>query len=207
MEEELVMMKGTAVATARMILIALLLGVPAALGAQAPRPAGAQPEVFTGTASVKNAKGSMSGTLEVRLRRVTPDFDRTSVETGLKQGGYAGFLTAIRNAPDVGQVVLGGGQAYSIRYARERRDGGVRKLILVTDKPMFFMGGGRADVGAASRKGFEVAVLEIEVDAKGAGKGSMAAAARVRPDGDGGVLLDDYAEELITLSNITRKPL
>ena len=34
----------------------------------------------------------------------------------------------------------------------------------------------------------------------------MAAAARVRPDGDGGVLLDDYAEELIELTNITRKP-
>jgi len=27
----------------------------------------------------------------------------------------------------------------------------------------------------------------------------------VRPDGDGGVLLDDYNEQLITLTNITRK--
>ena len=34
----------------------------------------------------------------------------------------------------------------------------------------------------------------------------MAAAARVRPDGDGGVLLDDYAEEPIELTNVTRKP-
>ena len=193
--------------TAKMILIVLLLGVPAWLGAQATTPASAQPELFTGTATAKNAKGAVSGTLEVRLRRVTPEFDRKSVETGLKQNGYTGFLTAIRNAPEVGQIVLGGGQPYSIRYARERIDAGVRTLVLVTDKPMYFVGGGRADVSAATRKGFEVAVLEIEIDAKGAGKGSMAAAARVRPNGDGGVLLDDYADELIALSNITRKPL
>jgi len=34
----------------------------------------------------------------------------------------------------------------------------------------------------------------------------MAAAARVRPDGAGGVLLDDYAEQLIALTNVTRRP-
>jgi len=33
----------------------------------------------------------------------------------------------------------------------------------------------------------------------------MAAAARVRPDGDGGVLLDDYAEEPIAVTKLTRK--
>ena len=34
----------------------------------------------------------------------------------------------------------------------------------------------------------------------------MAAAARVRPDGDGGVLLDDYAEEPVAVINVTRRP-
>ena len=76
-------------------------------------------------------------------------------------------------------------------------------LVIVTDKPAYFIGGGRAE--SAPRKGFEVAVVEIQLDPKGAGTGSMAGAARVRPDGDGGVLLDDYAEVLITLANVTRK--
>jgi hypothetical protein len=71
---------------------------------------------------------------------------------------------------------------------RERIDAGVRTLILVTDKPIYFVGGGRADVSAATRKGF-VAVLEIEIDAKGAGKVDGGRRARVRPNGDGGVLL------------------
>ena len=156
-------------ATAKMILIVLLLGVPAWVGAQATPPA-SQPEVFTGTASAKNAKGAVSGVLEVRLRRVTPEFDRKAVETGLKLNGYGGFLTAIRNAPEVGQLVLGEGKPYSIRYARERVDAGVRTLILVTDKPVYFVGGGRADATRGDSQGFEVAVVQIEMDAKGAGK-------------------------------------
>ena len=62
---------------------------------------------------------------------------------------------------------------------------------------------GRED--AKPRAGYEVAVVQIQLDGKGQGKGTIAAAARVRPDGDGGVLLDDYAEKPIALTNITRK--
>ena len=35
------------------------------------------------------------------IQRYTPDFDRTAVETALKQGGYPGFVTALRKAPEV----------------------------------------------------------------------------------------------------------
>ena len=191
---------------AKTLTIVLLLGVPGWSGAQTSRPADGQPEIFTGTAQAKNAVGAISGNIEVRLRRVTPQFDKTAVETALKEGGYPRFVTAIRNAPEVGQLVLGGGAPFSIRYARERVDTTGRRLILVTDKPVFFVGGGRADENLAARKGFEVAVIEIRIDGKGVGTGSMAAAARVRPDGDGGVLLDDFAERLITITNIARKP-
>jgi hypothetical protein len=52
-----------------------------------------------------------------------------------------------------------------------------------------------------------VAVVEIRLDGTGQGRGTMAAAARVRPDGDGGVLLDDYAEQPITLTNVVRQPM
>ena len=186
-------------AIASALITVLLLSVPPWIGAQAAN----QPEVLTGTAQAKNASGAVSGTLEVRLRRVTPEFDKKAVETALKEGGYPRFLTALRNAPEVGQLVLAGGAPIPIRYARERVDAKGRHLIIVTDKPAYFIGGGRAE--SASRKGFEVSFVEIQLDPKGAGTGSMAGAARVRPDGDGGVLLDDYAEVLITLANVTRK--
>jgi hypothetical protein len=201
MEENALSHQGGAVRTATTLLTVLLLA-PALIGAQAARPA-TTPEVFTATAQAKNATAAVSGMLEVRVSRYTPDFDRKVVEEALRLGGYPRFVTAIRNAPDVGQLVLAGGQPYIIRYAREKVEAGGRTIVVVTDRPVLFLGSARAD--AKPRAGYEVAVVQIQVDGTGRGKGTMAAAARVRPDGDGGVLLDDYAEQPIELANVTRK--
>ena len=190
--------------TARIVMTVLLLGAPVWVAAQATSPATGAPETFSATAQAKNASGGVSGTLEVRVRRYTPDFDRKTVEEALRLGGYPRFVTALRNAPEVGQLVLGGGQPYVIRYAREKVESGGRTIVVVTDRPVFFLGSSRPD--AKPREGYEVAVLEIRLDDKGPGRGTMAAAARVRPDGDGGVRLDDYAETPIELTNVTRKP-
>lgn len=186
------------------ILTTLLVAVPAWIGAQTASPATGAPEIFSATAQAKNATGAMSGLLEIRLKRYTPDFDRKTVEAALREGGYPKFLTTLRNAPEVGQLVLGGGQPFAIRYAREKVDGGGRTILVVTDRPVFFISGGRPG-GTKSRAGYEIGVVEIQLDATGQGHGTMAAAARVRPDGDGGVLLYDYADDLITLTNLTRK--
>ena len=191
--------------TTTTLIIVLLVGAPLWGRAQSPNPATGAPEVFSATANAKNATGAISGALEVRVSRYTPDFDRKTVEEALRLGGYPRFVTALRNAPGVGQLVLGAGQPYTIRYAREKADAGGRTIVVVTDKPVFFVGSGRAD--AKPRAGFEVAVVQIQLDSKGVARGTMAAAARVRPDGDGGVLLDDYAEQPIALTNITRKTL
>lgn len=190
--------------TATILMTVLLSGAPVWVGAQAANSTTGAPEVFSGTATVKNATGAISGTLEVRVSRYTPDFDRTAVETALRLGGYPKFLPALRSAPEVGQIVLGGSPPYAIRYAREKVEAGGRTIVLVTDKPVFFLGAGRSD--AKPRAGYEVAVLRIQLDGAGQGGGTMAGAARVRPDGDGGVLLDDYADVPIELTNITRKP-
>ena len=189
--------------TATALIAVLLFGVPIWVGAQAA--SANAPEIFSATAQAKNDTSAVSGALEVRLNRYTPDFDRKTVEAALKNGGYPQFLLALRNAPQVGQLVLGGGEPFAIRYAREKVEASGRTIVVVTDKPVFFIGGGRG-AGTKSRAGYEVAVLQIQLDGTGQGHGTMAAAARVRPDGDGGVLLDDYAEEPIMLTKLTRKP-
>ena len=191
--------------SAKILIAVLLVGAPVWLVAQAPPTKTGAPEELSGTAQVKNATGAISGTLEVRVTRYTPDFDRKTMEEALRLGGYPRFVTALRNAPEVGQLVLGGSEPFAIRYARETVEAGGRTIVVVTDKPVFFIGGGHT-AGTRSRAGFEVAVLQIQLDGNGQGSGTMAAAARVRPDGDGGVLLEDYAEELIALTKLTRKP-
>lgn len=171
-------------------------------GAAAQAPAdGSAPETFSATAQVKTATGPVSGPIQIHVRRYTPDFDRTTVETALKSGGYPAFLIALRKAPEVGTVAAGN-QKVAIRWAREQKTAKGRTVVVVTEKPLFFVGRDSGDPKA--RAGYEVAVIELLVDDRGQGSGTMAAAARVKPDGEGGVRLDDFAEALITLEKVGR---
>jgi hypothetical protein len=180
----------------------LLLSILAAAAAQ-PAASATAPQTFTATANVKGETASLTATVEVSIKRYTPEFDRTQVEAGLKHGGYSGFVQALRKAPVVGHVTLAK-QDTPIRYARERTTDKGRTITVVTDKPVFFIGGGAA--APKSRAGFEVAVIRLELDAKGTGGGVLVAAARVKPGGEEGeVVVDDFADAPITLMNVQRK--
>ena len=48
-------------------------------------------------------------------------------------------------------------------------------------------------------------MIQLKVDGARDGAGTMAAAARVKPGGETGVQIDDYAETPITLVKVTRK--
>jgi hypothetical protein len=159
------------------------------------------PETFTANAQVQGAAGAAATTLRIQIDRYTPDFDRTSVEEALKTGGYPKFLTALRQAPVVGSVSMGD-QQFAIRYARQQATPKGRTISIVTEKPVYFVGGGSAD--AKPRAGYEVAVLQFNVDEVGLGSGKMAAAARVRPGGDTGVQIDDYGSEPIDLVTVSK---
>ena len=181
--------------------ITLALVVATTVAAGQTRNVGA-PEVFNVNAQVKGASGAAAATLQVHVDRYSPDADRTAVESALKQGGYAGFLNALRKAPQVGRVQVGERQ-FDIRWARQTNTpNGGRTIVVVTDKPMFFVGGGAAD--AKPRAGYDVGLIQMTVDGVGFGSGTMAAAARVRPGGEAGVQVDDYADEPIKLVTVSR---
>ena len=183
-------------------LIGLCVCAAVAVAAgQSPQPGA--PETFSTKAQAENSSGAaVSAPIQIHIERYTPDFDRKTVEEALRIGGYPGFLPALRKAPDVGYVELAG-QKYTIRWARLTTSETGRTIVVVTDRPVAFIGGGQA--AHTSRAGYEVALVRLDVDGKGSGTGTMAAAARVKPDGSGGVVLDDYAEVPITLTAVTRR--
>jgi hypothetical protein len=177
------------VRVSHLIPIALAVLAVSHGAAQSPRSGGA-PETFTANAQVKAAAGAIAATIVIDIRRYTPDFDRRAVEAALKGGGYPAFLTALRKAPDVGSVGIGD-QKFVIRWAREQKTAKGRTVVVITDsKP---------------RAGYEVAVIQLMVDEVGPGTGTMAAAARVKPGGESGVQIDDYADEPITFVAVSRK--
>jgi hypothetical protein len=181
------------------LLLPALLFLAQATGEGRQKQFGA-PETFS--ANIK-ASGAAAATIQIDIQRYTPDADRTAVEGALKSGGYAAFLTALRKAPEVGSVTFAD-QKWPIRWARERPSGKYnRTIVVVTDQPIFFVGGGSAK--AKPREGYDVALIQIDVDNVGLGKGTMTAAAKVKPGADGGVEIDDYADKPIQLVTVSRK--
>ena len=124
------------------------------------------------------------------------------MEEALRTGGYPGFLTALRKAPVVGYVEAGA-KKFTVRWARVVPDGDGRTISIVTDGPIYFVGGGNPD--AKSRAGYDLAVLQLKMDAAGIGEGTMAAAARVKPGGETGVIIDQYADQPIKLLSVRRE--
>jgi hypothetical protein len=184
-----------------LVLIGLVsLSVLKAIAAQTPCNSGA-PETFSATIQVNTATGPVSAGIQVQIQRYTPDFDRTAVENALAHGGYASFVTALRKAPEVGSVAVGNGQ-FAIRWAREQKTDKGRTIVVVTDKAVGFVGG--ASANAKPRTGYETALIQLLVDETGAGTGTMAAAARVKPGGETGVRIDNYADEPVKLVKVTR---
>jgi hypothetical protein len=162
------------------------------------------PETFSANVQASGAQGGAAAvTIAIDIQRYTPEADRTAVEDALKTGGYPAFLTALRKAPEVGNVSFAD-RKWPIRWARERATGKyTRSIVVVTDQPIFFIGGGRPD--AKPREGYEVAVIELQVDNVGMGKGSMTAAARVKPGGENGVQIDAYEGKPMNLVTVVRK--
>ena len=185
-------------------LVVLGLAVlAAATGVPQTSPNSGAPETFSASTQIKTASGPISATIQVRIRRYTPDFDRKALEDALQHGGYASFVTALRRAPEVGSVAAGDGE-FTIRLASEHKTDKGRTIVVVTDKPVFFVGGARPN--AKPRAGYETALIQLQVDGAGGGTGMMAPAARVKPGGETGVRIDNYADEPLALKVTRQEP-
>jgi len=111
-------------------------------------------------------------------------------------------VEAVRKAPAVGSVAVGG-HTFDIRWARESPIKNGRSIVVVTDKPMFFVGAGSPS--AKPREGYEVGVISFQIDDSGMGYGGkMAAAAKVKGGEGGGVEISEYADKLLELRSVTR---
>ena len=161
----------------------------------------AGPEVFIARAQVLGQDAGMTATITIQIDKYTTDRDRTAMQDALKNGGYAKFLPVLRQAPAVGFVELNGRKAV-VRWARQQPNDKGRSISVVTDGPLAFVGGG--EVNARPREGYDLAIIQMDVDSVGIGTGTMAAAANVKPGGATGVEIGDYAEKPIKLTSVRK---
>jgi hypothetical protein len=166
----------------------------------------AGPETFDVKATLvapPPAVGTVVVPLTIQIDRYTPEHARVTMTDALKHGGYSGFLRALREAPPAGHLDVAG-RKITIRWAREVATDTGRTVSFVTDAPVYFVGGARR--GAKPTAGYEVGVLLLTLSNSGSGEGTLAAAARVKPGGETGVRIDDYAEAPVKLMAVVRAP-
>jgi len=173
---------------------ALLLTGPADAAVQ-------YPLVLTLDAVFKSGVTTVSSKVTISVNRAMIDPIRSRVTDALKFGGYPGFLNTLRSAPELGSVKTQSAEVV-IRYTREDPDGTGSRLVLVADRPLFFLS--RDPVKA--KGGYELTLIDLRFDDRGGVTGQMSGAARVKPGGDGAVVLDTWAEEPVQLKGTVGKP-
>src|SRR5947207_282331 len=126
------------------------------------RAAADYPLVLTLDAVADTPTTAVTASVTVHVDRLMEESRRKKVTDALAYGGYGNFLPALRLLPPVGTITLNG-RTVSIRYAREQPEEAGRRLVLVADRPLFFLGGDPAK----ARAGYELTLLDLRFDATG----------------------------------------
>jgi len=191
------------------VTASFLIAVPVLLtAAQAPAQNSSKsakstaPESFRANGQITGVAGGVASEMTFQIDKYTTDADHAAMVKELKGGGHAAFLAALKKAPKIGTLTLGG-RATEIHWARTAAvDADHRRVVFVTDKPVYFAGAGAVD--AKPTAGYDLAVVEFTIDSVGLGSGTMASAAKVKPGGPTGVDVEDYSGKRITLNTVTR---
>lgn len=159
------------------------------------------PLTLTVNARAKGETTTVTSKLSIRVDRLLADAPYKRVTDALRFGGYPNFLNTLRALPVIGTITLGT-RKVDLRYAHESTEQAKPRLVLVADRPLFFLG----SEPSKPRAGYELTIVELLFDDKGGVTGRMAGAARVKPTGEGSVGLDDFADVEVELSTSAFRP-
>jgi hypothetical protein len=157
--------------------------------------AGDYPKTFVASAKVVNGATTVTSKVTIKVNRLVEPSRRDRVIAGLKANGYQGFMDALRPLPPIGAIATQSNEVL-VRYAWESEVEGKKRLIVVSDKPLFFLAGD----ASKAKAGYELTFVELVFDGKGGATGTMAGAARVKPVPPDGIALQDYSTEPVELT-------
>jgi hypothetical protein len=145
--------------------------------------------------SMKSGDVSVTSNVAIKVDRVMEESRRVRVTDALKYKGYLGFVPALRALPVIGSIEVSRRKA-DIKYAVETKDEKGPRIVLVADRPLFFV----PTDAERSKAGYELTIVELRLTSNNTGTGFMTGAARVKLAPDGTVILDDYADALVQLT-------
>ena len=163
------------------------------------RAVGEYPLVLTLSAAAATSTTAVTSSVTIRVSRLMEESRRKRVTDALLHGGYGNFLPALRLLPPIGAITLNA-KTVEIRYADEQQESTGRRLVLVADRPLFFLGN-----ATKARAGYELTIVELRFDATGGVTGTMTGAARVKPSPDG-LVVDKWEDAPVSLTGRVGPP-
>jgi hypothetical protein len=163
----------------------------------------AMTEVFTATATAKDATRSAAEPVKIVLTGYLTDAERDAAVAALKTGGTTGLQQALDKMKDLGTIeVKGTTTAIKYAYSRSMGPGAGRIVTLVTAKPILYVGGNAA--GAKPKAGYDVAIALLILDPDEKGDGEINPAAKLKMDDQGAIVTDDYGAVKVWLKNVAK---
>jgi hypothetical protein len=158
-------------------------------------------ETYSALASVKGPQGAITAPVAVVIERYTTDAERSKALDALKAGGTAALRQALETMPAIGHIEAGQRRS-PIKYAYARPVGGGRLVTVISDKPIAYLGEKLPNPKA--KAGYDLAFVLLNLPASGKGSGELGPAVKVRIDA-GAIVTEDYAAEVVTLTDVEQK--
>lgn len=136
----------------------------------------------------------------IRITRWTGEDEHVTLMRALSKDGNEALVRRLQDAKSAGSIGTPQELPYHLRYARqERLEGGGRRIILMTDRPMTAW----ERLSAAVTRDYPITWIEMKLDAEGRGEGTMSLAARLQLVGD--VLgIENFANQPARLNDIKK---
>jgi len=191
----------TSIDLARRVAAATFVAALMVLAMHHPVARGADGERFTATATMTSAKATHSAPVTFQIDRFVSEADRDKFMAIVKRHKTTEIHDALAAMPAIGFIQTGDSKT-AIKYAFARPSGGGRLITVATDKPIMHLGGDLPD--AKPKKGFDLALAFLILDASDRGDGELALATKVKLDANGAIVTEDYSPATVHLTGIAK---
>lgn len=157
-------------------------------------------ETFTAeAANMSNVgRGGAVGRVDVTITRYSTDAEREQLRTALIENGTEALLKQLQKMPSVGYIRGNDSVGWDLRYAREVEQGGARRIVFATDRPINWL----EAANSPRTMNYRFTVGELKLNG-GKGEGSLAVAVKVKYNPESKTIeLENYASEPLRLMNV-----
>lgn len=157
---------------------------------------------YTATAINLDPRVAVTATLvDFNITRWSTDDERKQMLALVEENNEDKLLKALKALPRVGTMKTPDTLSYDLHYARRiPTDDGGERVVLVTDRDIAIW-----EIANMTRsREYAFTVVELHLDAKGEGEGKITVATKITADRTGQIVLENYGNQPVRLTNVKR---